>query len=183
MINYSKVHKSLEKLYNTLPNQLKERPVQIREIVKKNKLDLEIKLVNLESRNAGFLYVPIEGVSIIGVNENDSGNRQNFTIAHELGHFLLHVPENRKTPNSFIDKDFIVLNRNQDSKLGINELEVEANYFAAELLMPAKDLYLDYVDQMKNNLNQDDLIESLANLYQVSKHAMYFRLSNLGFLI
>ena len=62
------------------------------------------------------------------VNRNDSPRRQNFTIAHELGHWTLgHQPE---------DYDFMFRQTNEERRY--NPIEREANCFAANLLMPVK---------------------------------------------
>lgn len=61
------------------------------------------------------------------VNENESKQRQTFTIAHELGHFLLHREELGNIP------DLLVVYRDGKSD---NALEKEANHFAANLLVP-----------------------------------------------
>ena len=185
MINYSKIRRTIELLNEKLPAELKRRPILMEEIFSKLKQelrDVELRKVELTAGNAGFLFVPAEGSPIIGVNMNEQETRRNFTMAHELGHLLLHVPENSKSPSSFIDKDFIVLNRNVDSKSGINIQEVEANFFAAELLMPAEQLYSDFSIEMQTS-NTTDVIEKLAKIYNVSDKAMNFRLSNLGFLV
>jgi len=51
--------------------------------------------------------------------------RDNFTIAHELGHFVLHylLSEGTKEPIQF-------------NRYGTDKLEIQANRFAAALLMP-----------------------------------------------
>lgn len=75
-----------------------------------------------------------------------------------------------------MDQDLRINWRNADSSTGVNWAEVQANYFAAELLMPTRFL-LDDLDY--ENLN-DDLVIRLANRYQVIEQAMRNRLVNLG---
>lgn len=66
----------------------------------------------------------------IYVNAEDSGVRQAFTIAHELGHWLLHR-------NYLQDDDYAVLLRNTCSESNKTDYrEREANAFAAHLLVP-----------------------------------------------
>ncbi len=57
--------------------------------------------------------------------------RQRFTIAHELGHFFLH----RASSTVFVDAAPIFF-RDESSSNGSQREEIEANAFAAELLMP-----------------------------------------------
>lgn len=68
----------------------------------------------------GFSAWPNYGVGgrpLIVFARSDPGDRQRFTIAHELGHLLLHTPE-------------------RDRELEPDEAEKEANRFAGALLLP-----------------------------------------------
>ena len=67
----------------------------------------------------------------IHVNAKDRLPRQTFTIAHELGHWLLHRDAFLADP-----KKYAVLPRFQEPKN--NVFEVEANGFAADLLVPRR---------------------------------------------
>ena len=58
------------------------------------------------------------------------------------------------------------------------EQELEANTFAACLLMP-KSLFLEKYIELRFDI---DLIEKLANLFQVSSQAVSFRLMLLGLI-
>ncbi len=51
--------------------------------------------------------------AIIGVNARHAPTRQRFTIAHELGHFVLHSGR-----DLFVDKDYIVHFRDEHSSTG-----------------------------------------------------------------
>ncbi len=113
------------------------------------------------------------GKPIIGVNATQHLNRQRFTIAHELGHFFLH-----EFDGIHLDKTF---HRNGISSLGVSSQEIEANTFAAELLMP------DYMVKrellaIRGDLITDDAVSQLANHFGVSTQAMGIRLSNLGYV-
>lgn len=89
---------------------------------------------------------------VIGYNQNVGYFRKRFTIAHELGHFLLgHLVANHRI--NFED----------------NNLEdIEANQFAAELLIPLQFIREDF----KNNQN----IKELSVKYLVSEEAMGWKL-------
>ncbi len=118
--------------------------------------------------------------AIIGVNSNHPNTRKRFTIAHELGHFFLHT-ENPL----FVDRVFAVKLRDHVSSEAINQDEIEANAFAAELLMPSKFLKEDFSKAKSGILdyeNEDigEIIKKLAERYEVSTHAMTVRLINLG---
>ena len=100
--------------------------------------------------------------------------RRRFSIAHEFGHFILH-----NHPGIHIDKGFFF--RNKISEEVNNPNEIEANRFAAELLMP-KNFIVQALQNYSKNFFEDDIIERLARDFKVSKAAMGFRLQNLGYL-
>ena len=88
--------------------------------------------------------------------------KKRFVAAHELGHFELHRGE--VSCINCTDKEFL-------SWLKGNPIEIEANYFAAELLMP-EDIFkrrIFDVDVSKN------LIESLASEFNTSITATSIR--------
>lgn len=107
---------------------------------------------------------------IIGVNKDQSPLRQRFTLAHEFGHFLLH-----QDLESHADTDFRIRYRNAASSAATDVEEIEANFFAASILMPRP--FLDNV-RAWNALGDDEEVSKLAMLFEVSQHAMSLRLSN-----
>jgi Zn-dependent peptidase ImmA (M78 family) len=110
----------------------------------------------------------------IAVNGSQSPLRRRFTIAHECGHLALeHDGE------VFIDK--AVLNkRDARSSLAVSEPEVQANQFAASLLMPREDV-VRYMEHFLRSYNSHAvLVEVMASTFRVSKSAMAVRLVNLG---
>lgn len=114
------------------------------------------------------------GRSIIGVNKLHPSTRQRFTIAHEIGHLLLHKLE---MPHF----DRRVLMRNTKSSLAIDPMEIEANRFAAELLMP-KAFILKDLEALGIEELDDEKLSALAERYNVSLQACSVRLSSLGLL-
>ena len=67
-----------------------------------------------------------DGVRLITVKEMDCPQRQRFTLAHELGHMMLHAEQAIN-----IDHKEIKFLRDIDSSRGTEWREVEANFFAA----------------------------------------------------
>lgn len=121
----------------------------------------------------------------IGINKNNWPNRQRFTIAHELGHFVLgHQREGLfvDTP----DKYFTIFNfRNAKSSTGEYLQEREANAFAAALLMPEKLIisYLEFIRDVVDVKDEGtDIVDLLAKQFMVSNQAMGLRLSNFSTL-
>jgi len=114
--------------------------------------------------------------AIIAVNSAHHENRQRFTIAHEIGHFILH-----KRARRHFDEDFRIDYRNTVSSSATQRDEIDANRFAAALLMPERFLRKDLL-RMKVDLDPDSMIQALAVRYKVSSRAMELRLLNLGFI-
>jgi Zn-dependent peptidase ImmA (M78 family) len=140
----------------------------------------EIKRDNLQSSLSGFA-VEKDGTKFIGVNSNESAERQRFTIAHELGHLFLH----KKDIVNF-DQGGIMLFRDGHSSDGSDMREIDANRFAAELLMPEAELRLDLakagsVDLVGEHESTKKIIHKLAKKYAVSPQAMSIRLTTLYF--
>jgi Zn-dependent peptidase ImmA (M78 family) len=123
---------------------------------------IEIKFVSFSGeydRVAGF-FDP-ETMTIF-VNKNEPTNRQTFTVAHELGHYLLqHTPD-----------QYGVLMRwplpNQEKTC----IEKEADVFAANLLVPRHML----VKAMKQYSLTEDHADILAKMFGVSREMMTYRL-------
>lgn len=136
------------------------------------KLGVLIHPANLDHGVSG-LFVRIEGKPVISVAKSEDPKRVRFTIAHELGHFILH--SNRK--DLFVDHSPKILFRDSASSTGEELIEREANHFAASLLMPEKLI----TEQIKMVSKKNEQVSALAKKFKVSEMAMSFRLSNLGF--
>jgi Zn-dependent peptidase ImmA (M78 family) len=125
-----------------------------------------------EGELAGML-IRSGGRPVIAVNSAHHRNRQRFTIAHECGHLILHSDR-----DVFVDRSFSILRRDENSSKAENYMEVEANQFAAEILMPASFLKRDLV-RFNIDLEDDSQIAVLAKKYSVSAQAMSYRVANL----
>ena len=150
-------------------------PVPVERIAE---LKAQIRYSRLDDKLSGMVYVK-DGIAIIGVNALHHPNRQRFTIAHELGHLVLHKP--MITKEIHVDKNFPILMRAPASTTKVNQTEIEANYFAAEILMPASFLTRSLKEEpfIINDIDDDIVASTLAKKYRVSVSAMRFRLSNL----
>jgi hypothetical protein len=120
---------------------------------------------------------------VIVVNATHASVRQRFTVAHELAHVLLH-----KYTSPHADGRVQVRFRDEDSARGSNHEEIEANQFAAELLMP-ENIVRSWAERINFDLADDSddekamtAIESLAKRFQVSVQALSFRIANLAAL-
>jgi Zn-dependent peptidase ImmA (M78 family) len=123
----------------------------------------------LESDFSGF-YVMRAGTPTIGVNIFHPTVRQRFTVAHEIGHAKLHV-------NDHYDREF---RRDPNSATATDPAEMDANAFAAELLMPA-----DWVTDRwatATDLTDNDWLVRTAREFGVSTQSLLYRIENLGLL-
>jgi Zn-dependent peptidase ImmA (M78 family) len=149
-------------------------PIDVEKIA--NVLGIAIRRTPTNDEISGFLLRNPDGQAVIGVNTLHHPNRQRFTIAHELGHFILHKQE-----EVHVDRAVIKLRDGASSK-GEDPDEVEANGFAAELLMPTGFLSGDLERFTLTDLLDDRRMQQLAKRYQVSVQAMTNRLVSRGVL-
>lgn len=147
-------------------------PVDIGEIIRTEGIVLQEE--SLEDDVSGMLVIKDSQVTI-GVNSCHHPNRRRFTMAHELGHYVLH----RSSSNVFFDESLLFF-RNQKSSEGTQRQEIEANNFAAELLMPEPAIR----QRLENPIDafNDKEVSSLASEFNVSSQALTIRLTKLGLL-
>lgn len=149
-------------------------PVDLNQVI--GHLGLSLNEKPLESEYSGFLAVKEK---TIVVNLNHPPVRRRFTIAHEIGHYQLH----RRSEDIPVFIDRAVYHR-KESVAGVDHLmEMQANAYAAGLLMPEAllDNYLE--DHPALDLDKPADIKALAEEFEVSRPAMEFRLINLGFVL
>jgi Zn-dependent peptidase ImmA (M78 family) len=157
---------------------IQQAPVPIADIARQEGLRIVVSAFTSDVSGALLRSGAVAGIA---VNANQSPTRKRFTIAHELAHFLLdHRPD-----EDHLDWEFTVLRRDDRSSEGTDTREIEANAFAANLLMPKELLRKDLTKYLNRNgtldLDGADRME-LARRYNVSDIAMTYRLVNLGFI-
>ena len=133
-------------------------PVDARRIARD--LGLDVKFATFEGANSDIAgFIDLENHAIF-VNRDESPERQNFTIAHEMGHKVLHEEYARS-------ENYTVLLRSQfgESK---DRCEREADSFAANLLVPRF---------MLNRYRKFASKEELADLFLVSQQVIATRLT------
>lgn len=152
--------------------QIVAAPVDVESIA--NRLGIDVRKTPAEDELSGFIVKRPDGHAVIGVNAIHHPNRQRFTIGHEIGHYLLHDFE-----QVHVDK-FTFRLRDENSSTGQNDDEVQANRFAAELLMPRHFLVNDLPTFAPNGFLDERGLTKLAKHYLVSTQAMTTRLVSLG---
>ncbi len=154
--------------------KISEPPVPVHKIAKAQ--GVRLFLQPFDGELSGFIAQKDDDV-VIGVNTYHARVRQRFTIAHELGHMLLH-----EQGEVHVDRKFHIKLRSNVSSQGIDPEEVEANLFAAEVLMPKRFIDQDLRGISDVDLLDTDVIDGLAERYNVSTQAIMFRLGALGYI-
>jgi len=144
-------------------------PVPVVDIAKKLGLPVyEIEMPLIEGViPSGVLNKLKDGNWGIILNNKDAHTRKRFSIAHEIGHFLTHKDR------AFVDA-FTAGETFYRDGTGDEQLEKEANFFAANLLMPAEKIK--EVWALSSNPSE------MARKFDVSEVSMTFRLKNLGLI-
>jgi Zn-dependent peptidase ImmA (M78 family) len=140
-------------------------PVSVGDIA--NALGIRVIRRSLGSEVAGMIMRdPSAGNRsgfVIYINSDDHINRQRFTAAHELAHYILH-------------RDLIENGVVDDTMYRSKELsstyETQANQLAADILMPIR-LVKKWRELLPN-------VKDLAKKFGVSEQAMSIRLSGIG---
>lgn len=125
-----------------------------------------------EDADLGFALKKEDDI-IVFINTSIRLSREIFTLAHEIGHIILHL--NGEQP--FIDNNATISGRSEDEK------EQEANYFAACLLMPSDEVNrfidLELPDFENNGLSGMDIARIMSE-FNVSYDMALNRLESLG---
>lgn len=139
-----------------------EPPVDVHRIAKT--LGFLVLTQEFPDDTSAILY--IEGdVKGIGVNGLHAPTRQRFSLAHELGHYLSGHEDFGGGERIHVDSTFDYSDPQQRQ-------EMEANEFAAELLMPEP--------MLRRDLGEFGLdAVRLAKRYEVSEQAMWIQLIDL----
>ena len=172
---YAKIERIVEALLATAPGG---PPVPLEAMVCQRHIDLR----KGDLGEVSGLLVRGTDCTTIGVNSSQHRLRQRFTIAHEFGHFLLHAGIVEHVDHDYrinardapVD-EVRVSYRSELSSQATDVEEIEANFFAASLLMPRS-----LLDEHSALLAVDDdkKVRKLASVFDVSGHAMSLRLSN-----
>ncbi len=116
---------------------------------------LALSLANIDGLTARVRCQDRNIASVVVVNGKDWGERQRFTLAHELGHMVLNVAS------------------------GIDE-EKAAHRFAGAFLMPAETLRAE-TGMRRQSISLGELFE-LKRIFGVSAQALVYRCKDLGIL-
>jgi Zn-dependent peptidase ImmA (M78 family) len=112
--------------------------------------------------------------SFFGSSDQAPSGMENFTIAHEIGHWILHVNHSclEQIPLFDLNKEQIIC-RDGDKDVK----EHTANRFAARILMP-KQMLMEALVAV--DISQRSEYRQFADYIGVSREALHYRLSDLG---
>lgn len=111
--------------------------------------------------------------SIIVINDQiQYQSRRDFTIAHELGHYLMHRDSLIQHTDTMITMSWF--DNTLKNKILIQEYE--ANTFAAEILLPTS-IFKQEIEKKKFS---PELIKSVADKFKVSQSSIIFRFVDFG---
>lgn len=131
---------------------------------------LTVAYVDTPGKLSGQLYADVPEIVI---NTRDrSRARQRFTLAHELGHWRLGHYLLGELPEDTLG--FAGAFEDEGGSEGRSPVEIEANTFAAELLMPSS-----WIRKIPKPLSLG-APHRLAEMYGVSDQAMYYQLMHCG---
>ncbi len=156
--------------------KIEKAPVPVERVAKQLGATLKFEPFDGNDDISAMLYRDDERV-LIGVNSKHARTRQRFSIAHECGHLKLHKGK------MYVDARINF--RDTVSGLAIDPEEIEANAFAAELLMPRTFVITEIKKLLKTHEPHEVpiIVKELSKVFDVSKQAMEFRLKNLGLIV
>lgn len=168
-----------ELAYSYLPsNDELSAPIDIESII----INEGIRIREDASLGDGIIgKITFDGdIAIISINpsENTYRSRRRFTLAHEFGHYVLHSKDDKR---EFIDASETMF------RSGGGDFEIEANHFAASILMPQEllvsEALLIVTDfRESNDFTVDEFVRRLALKFNVSIQSMRYRLVNLDII-
>lgn len=140
----------------------RDTPLPVDPLALARQLGIRVQIVPLPPDQSGNIVLPPDDAPVISLNRGDALNRQRFTCAHEIGHYI------RRGAGEVTDRSFTDY-RSTLAGLGVNREEIYANQFAAALLMPAH-----LVTRWRS-----EGLSSLARRFGTSTQAMELRFRNL----
>lgn len=177
LLKSASIEASANRLLST--HSIQNAPIDVVGIA--SALGVTVHFEQLEDEVSGMLVVKNDERHII-VNKGHHPNRRRFTIAHELGHLMLHYKQGDEV---YVDTKLVVYHRsgrNQDYShphaTTTPQQEREANSFASALLMP-KSIVEQFVDSQGIDVFDEFDLARLAQAFDVSEQAMYIRLNTL----
>lgn len=149
-----------------------EFPFKIVEFI--NELGIIVTKAQMPSYISGAIRKE-KDVYRIYINDSHASTRLRFTLAHELGHYFCdrdYLNSNEIIDLSKSERDKTLFRKDIfDESPEMREMDINANRFAAELLMPE--------DEFMDQWIRETPIQKIAEFFKVSETAVMIRASNL----
>ena len=140
-----------------------------------NRLGIEVYLSTFGQGPITGMVETNGGRAEIFVLDSESPYRKKVTVAHELAHYFLHLTQDGAIKNGRIQDRAIDLFWSKEPAAAVSDdwqREIEANWFAAELMMPTK--------FVKEEWARNPSIPSLARIFVVTEEAIGYRVADLN---
>ncbi len=134
-------------------------------------LGAEVRVAEFQNRTTAAAVRKKNGKATIYVAPH-SAERRRFSICHEIGHLVLHIPDQADAEHH--DTDYQMF-RSSVASVSEDVNEMEASRFSAAILMPR--------NLIEDAYRETQSVEKLAELFKVSRQAMSRRLSELGYAL
>lgn len=141
-------------------------------------LSLQVNYTALDDDYSGLLVIR-SGQAVAHINSKQHPNRQRFSLAHEIGHFVLHEQQQTSKDGAYVDKAMRLYHRADRLANQNAGMEREANLFASELLMPEELLRSKILDEGYDLEDEAD-VARLAIVLRVSEQALSIKLTRMG---
>ena len=136
-----------------------------------NRLGVTVNNAKFSDDTWAALVAKRDHTTRIFVEQTDPPYRKRFSIAHELGHHFLHLLKD----GEIVDKRADMFREKEPDVESMSEeriREIQANWFAAALLMPG--------DLVRAEWRRNPSMRRIAELFNVSEEAMGYRLDTLN---
>lgn len=171
----TKIEEKAKELIQSINYQDQHEEIDIIQIAK----DLGFAVGNalLDDEDDGFIIVregaeEILGIKtdkLIGVNSKRTLEWKRFIIAHEIAHYVLHYSA-QNTKGMYAHRDH---------KKGKNSVENDADYFAANLLMPREKFTEKFNELKEKGLDFDEIVLLLASKFVATTKTIERRIGEL----
>lgn len=129
--------------------------------------------INSSEEISGYVHV-VDGVPEMVINGFQPKLRQRFTIAHELGHVLLHWQwqPGKQLPDSLVEISYRKESYSSDNDI---QREEQADNFAAEFLAPLDDV-VQFLREIKEDIPDKEVqISMISDKFNISNPSAFYR--------